>query len=258
MAAPLPELAGLRAVVTGGSSGIGAAIAAELAKAGADCFLQWRSNQAGAQATAATIRQQHSVRCETFQCDFVHNAPYESLVDAAWQWSSTGVDIWVNNAGADVLTGPAGKWPFEQKLENLFQVDVVSTIRLSRLIGQRMKQRGQGAIINIGWDQAEHGMAGDSGELFAATKGAIMAFTRSLAKSLAPQVRVNCVAPGWIKTSWGDAASEYWQKRAVRESLLERWGTPQDVAQAVRFLASPSASFITAHILPVNGGLRQS
>jgi 3-oxoacyl-[acyl-carrier protein] reductase len=83
-----------------------------------------------------------------------------------------------------------------------------------------------------------------------------MAFTRSLAKTLAPQVRVNCLAPGWIKTAWGDRASDYWQQRAQRESLLRRWGTPEDVARAARFLVSPAASFITGHVLPVNGGYR--
>jgi 3-oxoacyl-[acyl-carrier protein] reductase len=67
-------------------------------------------------------------------------------------------------------------------------------------------------------------------------------------------VRVNCVAPGWIKTSWGENASDYWQSRAVEESVLRRWGTPEDIAQAVRFLVSDSAAFITGHTLPVNGG----
>jgi 3-oxoacyl-[acyl-carrier protein] reductase len=81
-----------------------------------------------------------------------------------------------------------------------------------------------------------------------------MAFTRSLAKSLAPSIRVNCVAPGWIRTTWGDEASDYWQRRAVRESLLRRWGEPEDIARAVAFLASPAASFITGQILEVNGG----
>jgi 3-oxoacyl-[acyl-carrier protein] reductase len=258
MSGSLPELTGLSAVVTGASSGIGAVIATELAKAGANCFLQWRQNRDGAQSIATTIRQEYSVRCETHQCDFAQDGQLEPLVEAAWSWSSGGIDIWVNNAGADVLTGSAGKWSFNEKLQHLLQVDVVSTMQLSRMVGKKMKERDRGAIVNIGWDQAEHGMAGDSGELFAATKGAIMAFTRSLAKSLAPQVRVNCVAPGWIKTSWGEGASDYWQQRATRESLLERWGTPEDVAQAVCFLASPSASFITGHVLPVNGGLRQS
>jgi 3-oxoacyl-[acyl-carrier protein] reductase len=85
-----------------------------------------------------------------------------------------------------------------------------------------------------------------------------MAFTKSLAKSLAPEVRVNCVAPGWIKTAWGEEASEYWQQRAVAESLRNRWGTPEDIAAAVSFLASPEADFINGQIVPVNGGFRNS
>jgi 3-oxoacyl-[acyl-carrier protein] reductase len=176
---------------------------------------------------------------------------------AAWDWRGT-VDIWVNNAGVDVLTGEAARKSFDEKLGALWEVDVAATLRLAREIGRRMLERRGGTIINIGWDQAETGMAGDSGELFAAVKGAVMAFTRSLAHSLAPHVRVNCVAPGWIKTDWGASASDYWQARAVGDSLRERWGTPEDVARAIRYLASPAADFVTGHVLPVNGGLRRS
>jgi 3-oxoacyl-[acyl-carrier protein] reductase len=99
-------------------------------------------------------------------------------------------------------------------------------------------------------------MEGDSGELFATIKGAVMAFTKSLAKSLAPHVRVNCIAPGWIKTAWGDQASGPWQDRAVRECLLERWGEPRDIAEAIQWLISPGAGFITGQIVNVNGGFR--
>ena len=101
-------------------------------------------------------------------------------------------------------------------------------------------------------------MGGDSGEMFGAVKGAVMAFTRSLAKSLAPDVRVNCVAPGWIKTAWGSEASGYWQQRGVRESLLQRWGTSEDVARVVRFLVSPRSDFINGQIIHVNGGFKPS
>jgi 3-oxoacyl-[acyl-carrier protein] reductase len=161
-------------------------------------------------------------------------------------------------AGADVLTGPPAKWPFERKLDVLFAVDVVATMQLARALGRWMADHAGGSIVTIGWDQADVGMEGDSGELFAATKGAVMAFSKSLARSLAPAVRVNCVAPGWIKTTWGEHASEAWQKRAVRESMLGRWGTPDDIAAAIRWLAGPDAAFITGQVVNVNGGFRRA
>ncbi len=136
----------------------------------------------------------------------------------------------------------------------LWSVDAVATIRLCRRVGQRMVSQGSGSIVTMGWDQAETGMEGDSGELFAATKGAILAFTRSLALSLAPKVRVNALAPGWIKTAWGQDASQSWQDRVLHETPLARWGTPEDVAAAACFLVSDAAAFLTGQIIRVNGG----
>jgi 3-oxoacyl-[acyl-carrier protein] reductase len=248
------------AVVTGSSSGIGRAIALELAAAGANVAVHARANREGAEQTANEIRTLGR-RSEVFLCDLADAAAHEPLAAQTWDWAG-GVDLWINNAGADVLTGAAAKWSFHDKLELLWKVDVAACIHLSRAVGRRMQERSPkaaaAAIVNIGWDQAEFGMEGDSGEMFGAVKGAVMAFTRSLAKSLAPQVRVNCVAPGWIQTAWGQEAPEYWRNRAVRESLLARWGTPEDVARAVRFLVSPDAAFITGQIVPVNGGYRGS
>jgi 3-oxoacyl-[acyl-carrier protein] reductase len=117
-----------------------------------------------------------------------------------------------------------------------------------------MKSQGHGSIVTMGWDQAETGMEGDSGEIFAATKGAIMAFTRSLALSLAPEVRVNALAPGWIKTAWGESAPSAWQERVLRETPLSRWGTPEDVARVACFLVSPAAEFLTGQVVRINGG----
>ncbi len=117
-----------------------------------------------------------------------------------------------------------------------------------------MHDREGGAIVTVGWDQAHAGMEGDSGELFAAVKGSVMAFSRSLARSLAPKVRVNCVAPGWIRTAWGAGASEAWQRRAVCESMLGRWGTPKDFEGIAVFLASDASGFMTGQIVYVDGG----
>lgn len=249
------SLTGQSAVVTGSSSGIGRAIALAFACGGANVLVHARANRKAAEDTAAEIKAQ-GVDTHVVLLDLKVGDAVGELVEQAWQWRE--IDIWVNNAGADVLTGEAAAWTFERKLDVLWNVDVLATIRLSRLAGRRMKERGRGVILNLGWDQAAHGMAGDSGEMFAAAKGAVAAFTRSLAKSLAPEVRVNCLAPGWIKTAWGEHASASWQQRAAGEALLGRWGTPDDVARVARFLASPDAEFLNGQVININGGLKSS
>lgn len=248
---PAKSLSGKWAVVTGSSTGIGRAIALELAAAGANLIVHGHRHESDAAQLAESIRQ-GGTQADVVTCDLSEPSLTAGLVERCWQIAP--IDVWINNAGADVLTGAAADWPFAKKLQTLWQVDVAATVELSRDIGKRMKQRGGGVILNMGWDQAESGMAGDSGEMFSAVKGAIMAFTRSLAKSLAPEVRVNCLAPGWIRTAWGESATQYWQHRATSESLLGRWGTPEDVARAARFLVSSEAEFITGHTLPINGG----
>lgn len=250
------RLDGKTAVVTGASSGIGRAIALELANAGANVVVHYCSNAAGAQEVVDTVRNSGR-KSISIQADLSDPTQQNQLCDQAWSWDDA-VNVWINNAGVDVLTGEAAQLSFEEKLDRLWRVDVAATMRIGRNIGQRMKttfaDKDKGVILNVGWDQAATGMSGDSGEMFAAVKGAVMAFTKSLAKTLAPSVRVNCLAPGWIKTSWGEDASTYWQDMAVKQSLLKRWGTPQDVARVARFLSSPAADFITGESIPINGG----
>jgi 2-amino-4-hydroxy-6-hydroxymethyldihydropteridine diphosphokinase len=249
---PQRELQGLNAVVTGSTSGIGRAIALELADAGANVIIHGRRSLEAAETVAAECRDKQ-VDALGLLADLRDENSSAKFVERAWQRFAT-IDIWINCAGADTLTGDAATWPFERKLAELWSVDVRATIQLSRAVGTMMKRQGRGVILNMGWDQADTGMGGDSGQLFGAVKGAVMAFTKSLALELAPEVRVNCLAPGWIRTAWGEQASEKWQQRVLAETPLARWGTPEDVAKVARWLVSPAAQFITGQIVRINGG----
>lgn len=250
------RLDGRIAVVTGSSSGIGRALALELARAGADVVLHCQKSIDLAERVASEIRDLGR-RSAFVQADLSNRNEYGTFVDRC-EAALGPVAIWINNAGVDLLTGEAPRWPFDAKLDALLAVDVQSTVLLGREIGRRMKERGAGAsggtILNIGWDQADRGMEGESAELFSTAKSAIMGFTRSLAMSLAPEVRVNCIAPGWIRTAWGDMASSTWQERVLRETPLKRWGTPEDIARLARFLVSDEASYLTGQVINANGG----
>jgi 3-oxoacyl-[acyl-carrier protein] reductase len=116
-------------------------------------------------------------------------------------------------------------------------------------------QDGGGVIVNMSWDHVTTGMAGDNPQLFAAVKGGVLAFSKSLARSLAPDVRVNVLCPGWIETSFGEHADPGFRRSVAEDTPLGRWGRPQDVADAAVYLASPAAAFVTGQALNVNGGV---
>lgn len=228
------------------------------AKAGADVVVHCRSSIDRANLTATAAREL-GVKADVFAADVADADHRQRFIDDCFH--SGPVDALVNNAGADLLTTDLKNAGFANKLAALLQIDVTGTIELSRSFGQRFASqctpaspKSMPVILNIGWDQSDRGMEGDSGELFATAKNAVMGFSRSLAVSLAPRVRVNCIAPGWILTAWGEGANEYWQQRVLNETPLKRWGLPDDIASMARFLLSDEASYITGQVINVNGG----
>jgi len=249
-------LSGKNVVVTGSSSGIGRAIALAAAMAGANVLVHGYRNLAGAKQTADEV-QALGRQSAVSMADIRDSDQQASLLEAAYQ-AFPRLDAWVHCAGADILTGESAKLDFQAKLDLLWSIDVRATIQLSRQVAQRLvDQQPVGpapAMLFVGWDQALHGMEGEAGQLFCPIKGAITSYSLALAQTLAPQVRVNCIAPGWVQTAWGVATDDYWHRRAQASSLMARWGTPDDVATVAAFLISPAASFINGQTIAINGG----
>ena len=247
-------LSGRVVLVTGASSGIGRAIALGAARAGADVALTYRVNADGARATERDIIALGR-RAAVLRFDVTDLASVHTLGPSAC--AALGrVDVWVNNAGADILTGASANRSDIEKLDLLLAVDLRGTILASwHAVDILDAQETGGVIINMSWDHVFTGMAGLNPQLFAAVKGGVLAFSKSLARSVAPRVRVNVLSPGWIETGFG-AGLDGDVRHAVAESTpLKRWGTPDDVAGAAVFLASPAAAFLTGQMILVNGGV---
>ena len=162
----------------------------------------------------------------------------------------------MNSAGADILTGEQASLTPTQKLDLLLAVDLRGTILASWHAAERLAANSDGGVIvNMSWDHVLTGMPGVNPQMFAAVKGGVLAFSKSLARTVAPAVRVNVVAPGWIATAFGEGLDAAARRRVEASTPLGRWGTPDDVAGAVVYLASPAASFLTGQTILVGGGV---
>jgi 3-oxoacyl-[acyl-carrier protein] reductase len=241
-------------VITGASSGIGRGIALAAAAAGAELVLTYKSNEAGVRQTAADVAA-ISRRAVVSRMDLADEASIHALADEA-SGTFGRIDAWVNNAGADIVTGGGDALSRLDKLDLLLRVDLRGTMIASWAAAELMAtQTDGGVIINISWDHVATGMEGSNPQLYSAAKGAITSFSKSLARSVAPRVRVNIVAPGWIETAFGSGVDRRVYRAVAESTPLKRWGTPADVAAAVVFLASPAASFLTGETINVGGGV---
>jgi len=241
-------------VVTGASSGIGAGIAALFAKEGAAVVVNYCRSKENAEKVVEEI-QALGQRAIAVQADMANKEDIERLI--ATSLAEFGrIDIWVNNAGADILTGTGAKANLDDKLEQLLSVDLKGTMNACWSVTSTMQEQGSGVIVNMGWDLAIHGFEGLNPQIFAASKAGVLGFTRSFAKTVGPEIRVNMVSPGWISTSFAEEhmQDEYYQAR-IEEIPLGRFGKPEDVAATALFLASDASSYLSGESININGGL---
>lgn len=242
------SLAGRTALVTGARSGIGRASALALAAAGADVLCWGRDSDVGdtAQGVRALGRRAWEVGA-----DLSDLRATESALDAIL--SDHQVDVLVNNAGTISRT-PAAETSLEQ-WRSVIAVNLDAQFLVSRQVGRQMLGQGAGRIISVASLLSFQG--GILVPAYAASKHAVAGLTKALANEWAGSgITVNAVAPGYIETDNTDALrSDPDRERAIRSRIpAGRWGTPEDVAGAVVFLASPAAAYVNGHVLVVDGG----
>jgi 3-oxoacyl-[acyl-carrier protein] reductase len=238
------------ALVTGASRGIGRAIALALGREGAHVFVNFRGNHA---AAASTLREIHDKGGKGELAPF--DVSVESEVDTAVKKIVDGqgkIDILVNNAGVTsdglLVRMRSEDW------DHVVGTNLTGTVLCTKVVGRVMIRQRYGRIINLSSVVGQMGNAGQS--TYAATKAGIIGFTKSVARELASRaVTVNAVAPGFIETEMTAKLSPQLREEFLRSIPLGRFGSTEEVAQWVVYLAGPAAAYVTGQVIGINGGL---
>ncbi len=246
----MSRLDGRVALVTGASRGIGRAIALELAQRGAAVVVNYHSHAEAAEEVVRLITAAGGT-AQAMQADVSDYAQAERLVkDTLTAFGQ--LDILVNNAGTTrdmvIMMMPEEDWDL------VIRTNLKSAYNCSKAAVKAMMRRRYGRIINI---SSVAGIAGNAGQTnYSASKAGLIGFTKALAREVAPRgITVNAVAPGYIPTDLTDNIPEDLKQASLSLIPLGRWGTPEEVAYAVAFLASDEAAYITGHVLSVDGGM---
>ena len=245
------SLAGKTAIVTGGGRGIGRAIAAELARAGANIIITYRENQSLADAVARDLQGQWHADVRAMQCDVREGQDIDRVVNEA-RMAFGGVNILVNNAGmtADNLVMRMS----EQAWDDVLDTNLRGTFLSCKAAVRHMLKERWGRIINI---TSVVGVTGNPGQAnYCAAKAGMIGFSKSLGQEIASRnVTVNCVAPGFIESDMTEKLNEK-QKDAIMGAIpMKRMGKGAEIASAVAWLASDGAGYVTGQTIHVNGGM---
>jgi 3-oxoacyl-[acyl-carrier protein] reductase len=245
------ELNGKVCLVTGGSRGIGRAIVGALARAGADVAFTYHHSAETAESLARSVADENGVRCRAYHANVAAREEMERVV-AEIERELGPITVLVNNAG---ITRDKSFLKMTREMwEEVMHVDLDGVFYTTQLVAQDMVGAGWGRIINISSIVGQTGNFGQAN--YAAAKGAVIALTESLARELARKgITANVVAPGFIETDMTRAVPEAALNQVRAMTPMGRLGKPEEVAEAVVFLASPRSSYVTGQVLAVNGGM---
>jgi 3-oxoacyl-[acyl-carrier protein] reductase len=244
------SLSGKVAVITGGSRGIGKATAILMARAGCNIVFDYHQNQNAAEEVLAAIRKTGNNGI-AIQGNIAQDSHCKELIERTVKEFGK-IDILVNNAGIWTYA------PIDEMKEDVWretiEVNLSGLVYCTRYAAQQMKRQKQGRIINLSSTAGQRGEAFHSH--YAATKGAIISLTKSWAAELAPQIQVNCVAPGWVDTDMSaqPLANPEEYEQIISVIPLRRVATAEEIAGPILFLASELSNFMTGEIVNVNGG----
>ena len=240
------NLTGKLALVTGATGGIGQSIVKALANQGAKVIMVGRNEE-----KLQNLKQELSDKVYSLICDFNDDSQINSLIENA-EKQFGNIDILVCNAG--ITKDNLALRIKDEDWDIVIQMNLTSTFKLNRAAIKSMMKRRYGRIINI---SSVIGLSGNAGQSnYAASKAGIIAMSKSIAKEVASRgITITCVAPGYIDTPMTEVLGEDIKNSIIAHIPLGRIGTPQDVANAVLFLASDESSYVTGHTLSVNGGM---